>query len=63
MMAANVSIGDEHRGQTHSGKLSADEYDPLRCQFGISKGRCGRRYLPYAFTEYGAIMAAFDSAE
>ena len=39
-------------------QLSADEYDALRCQFGISKGRGGRRYLPYAFTEHGAIMAA-----
>ena len=24
----------------------------------ISKGRGGRRYLPYAFTEHGAIMSA-----
>jgi hypothetical protein len=24
----------------------------------ISKGRGGRRYLPYAFTEHGALMAA-----
>ena len=24
----------------------------------ISKGRGGRRYLPYTFTEHGAIMAA-----
>jgi phage regulator Rha-like protein len=24
----------------------------------ISKGRGGRRHLPYAFTEHGAIMAA-----
>jgi hypothetical protein len=31
----------------------------LRFQFGTSKiGRGGRRYLPYAFTEHGAIMAA-----
>lgn len=39
-------------------RLTADEHDALRCQFGISKGRGGRRYLPYAFTEHGAIMAA-----
>jgi hypothetical protein len=31
----------------------------LRCQIGISNaGRGGRRYLPYVFTEHGAIMAA-----
>ncbi len=30
----------------------------MRSQFVISKGRGGRRYVPYAFTEHGAIMAA-----
>ena len=30
----------------------------LRSQFVTSKSRGGRRYLPYAFTEHGAIMAA-----
>lgn len=31
----------------------------MKFQIGISnKGRGGRRYLPYAFTEYGAVMAA-----
>jgi hypothetical protein len=31
----------------------------LRCQIGTSNiGRGGRRYLPFAFTEHGAIMAA-----
>ncbi len=39
-------------------QLSADEYDSLRSQIVISKGRGGRRYPPYAFTEHGAIMAA-----
>ena len=39
-------------------QLSADEYDSLRSQIVISKGRGGRRYSPYAFTEHGAIMAA-----
>jgi hypothetical protein len=29
----------------------------LRCQIGISKrGRVGRRYLPYVFTEQGVAM-------
>jgi hypothetical protein len=30
----------------------------LRFQIGTSKGRGGRRYAPYAFTEHGAFMAA-----
>ena len=32
--------------------------EALRSQFVTSKGRGGRRYLPFAFTDYGAIMAA-----
>ena len=42
-------------------QLNAREHDSLRSQFAISKeqaGRGGRRYLPYVFTEHGAIMAA-----
>src|SRR2546426_2987622 len=40
-------------------QLTAKEDTALRSQFVISKeGRGGRRYLPYAFTEHGAIMAA-----
>ena len=38
-------------------QLSSDEYKDLRSQIVISK-RGGRRYLPYAFTEHGAVMAA-----
>ena len=30
----------------------------MRCQIGTSNKRGGRRFLPYAFTENGAIMAA-----
>jgi|GEM_PF-723855 len=37
-------------------QLSRDEFDLLRCQIGTSKGRGGRRHLPYAFTEHGAVM-------
>ena len=37
-------------------RISYEEVRDLRCQFGISKGRGGRRYLPYAFTEYGIAM-------
>ncbi len=40
-------------------QLSSAEYDSLRLQIATSnEGRGGRRYLPYAFTEHGAIMAA-----
>jgi len=40
-------------------QLTAKEYNSVRCQIGTSKlTRGGRRYLPYAFTEHGAIMAA-----
>jgi hypothetical protein len=41
-------------------QLSVEEGDALRSQIATSKatGRGGRRYLPYAFTEDGAIMAA-----
>jgi hypothetical protein len=39
-------------------QLTPEEYDSLRSQIVTSKGRGGRRYRPYAFTEHGAIMAA-----
>jgi len=40
-------------------QLSAEEASALRSQIATSKpGRGGRRYLPYAFTEHGAIMLA-----
>jgi ORF6N domain len=42
-------------------QLTPEEQRSLRSQFATSKapaGRGGRRYLPYAFTEHGAIMAA-----
>jgi hypothetical protein len=38
-------------------QLTEDEAEALRCQIGTSnKGRGGRRYLPYVFTEPGAAM-------
>ena len=38
-------------------QLSHEEYDSLRCQFGISKnGKGGRRYQPLVFTENGVAM-------
>lgn len=40
-------------------QLTREEMDNLRCQFGTSSlGYGGRRYLPYAFTENGAVMSA-----
>jgi len=40
-------------------QLTREEVANLRCQIGTSSsGYGGRRYLPYAFTETGAIMAA-----
>jgi hypothetical protein len=40
-------------------QLSKDEDDGLTSQNAMSnKGRGGRRTLPYAFTEHGAVMAA-----
>src|SRR5256885_581677 len=40
-------------------RLSAAEYETLRSQTATSKKRRGgRRYLPFAFTEHGTIMAA-----
>jgi hypothetical protein len=40
-------------------QLTPAEDEALRSQIVISKkGRGGRRYPPYAFTEHGAIMAA-----
>jgi ORF6N domain len=39
-------------------QLTREEFENLRCQFGISSSHGGRRFLPYAFTEKGAIMAA-----
>jgi len=40
-------------------QLTDQEVSALRSQTAISKkGRGGRRYLPYAFTEHGVVMAA-----
>ena len=37
-------------------QLTEDEHGALRSQIGISNGRGGRRYPPYAFTEQGVAM-------
>src|ERR1035441_73908 len=39
-------------------QLTLDELENLKFQFGTSSLHGGRRKLPYAFTENGAIMAA-----
>lgn len=39
-------------------QLTRKEASALRYQFGTSSLHGGRRYLPYVFTEHGAIMAA-----
>src|ERR1035437_936958 len=39
-------------------QLTREEFENLKSQFGISSSHGGRRKLPYAFTENGAIMAA-----
>lgn len=38
-------------------RLTAEEYDSLKFQIGMSKkGRGGRRTMPYVFTEQGVVM-------
>lgn len=37
-------------------QLSQEEFDSLRSQIVTSKGRGGRRFMPYAFTEHGVAM-------
>lgn len=37
-------------------QLHGEEWEALRFQFETSKGRGGRRFPPYAFTEHGVLM-------
>ena len=39
-------------------QLSSDEFEEVRQLVGTKAGRGGRRKLPHAFTEHGAIMLA-----
>ncbi len=44
-------------------RIGPRDVSALKCQSGTSnrpsgRGRGGRRYVPYAFTEHGAVMAA-----
>ena len=43
---------------TFAFQLVQEEWDSLRSQFATSKGRGGRRYLPWVFTEHGALQLA-----
>jgi hypothetical protein len=46
-------------GEKYAFQLTGGEFAALRSQFATSKpGKGGRRYLPWAFTEYGVVMAA-----
>ncbi len=39
-------------------QITDEEFVVLRSQFATSRSWGGRRYMPFAFTEHGAIMAA-----
>src|SRR6266516_3729011 len=39
-------------------QLTTEEAESLRSQIATSSSHGGRRYRPYAFTEYGALQAA-----
>ncbi len=39
-------------------ELTRQEFTTLRSQIAASRFHCGTRYMPIAFTEHGAIMAA-----
>ncbi len=43
-------------------QLTKSELENLRCQFGTSSYG-GRRYLPYAFTEHGALIFLQNSRQ
>jgi hypothetical protein len=46
-------------GENYVFQLTKEEFDVLRSQSATSKkGRGGRRYLPWVFTEHGVVMAA-----
>ncbi|MCM1451315.1 MAG: ORF6N domain-containing protein [Clostridium sp.] len=45
---------ERFEGEDFMFEITHDEF--LRCQFGISNGRGGTRYLPFAFTELGVAM-------
>jgi len=54
----NKAVGRNHERfpEDFIFQLTEQEYEALRFQFGTSKKRGGRRYLPYVFTEQGVAM-------
>lgn len=53
-----VKRNAERFGDKYAFQLTKEEFDCLRSQSVISKGRGGRRYPPWAFTEHGVVMTA-----
>lgn len=54
-----VKRNAERFGEKYTFQLKKGEFDLLRSQSATSKkGRGGRRYPPWVFTEYGVVMAA-----
>ena len=51
-----VTVSDGKNLHSSQTEMSAQGGKPLRSQFVISKGKGGRRYRPYAFTEQGIAM-------
>lgn len=52
-------LTEEEHESLRSQFVTSNKYESLRSQIATSKtGRGGRRYVPYVFTEHGAIMAA-----
>ena len=51
-----VTTSDAKDSNSSPSVMSGEKTESLRSQTVISKGRGGRRYLPYAFTEQGVAM-------
>lgn len=51
-----VTASGAKGGNSSQSVMSGKEGEPLRSQTVISKGKGGRRYIPYAFTEQGVAM-------
>jgi hypothetical protein len=54
-----VKRNQDRFGPAYSFQLTAKEFSVLKSRSAITKsGRGGRRYSPWAYTEYGVVMAA-----
>lgn len=56
MRSQFVTSLDAKGSNSSQSVMSGKEGEPLRSQTVISKGKGGRRYIPYAFTEQGIAM-------